>query len=184
MIKRGMYILAVVLALVGASCTARPTETAQPTTGDFQVTSPAFDHEGPIPTQYTCDGEDISPPLEWTTPPAGTATLALIADDPDAPGGTWVHWVLYNIPAQTNGLPEGVPGGPELADGSRHGINSGRKTAYSGPCPPGGTHRYYFKLYALDTTLELDAGVTKTDVLEAMEGHVLAAAEWMGMYAR
>lgn len=185
MIKRALYILAAVLALLGATaCAAGSTEAPMPTSAGVQLTSPAFEREGTIPVLYTCDGENISPPLEWETPPTGTESLALIADDPDAPVGTWVHWVVYNIPAQAGGLPEGVPTEPELQDGTLQGTNSGRRTGYSGPCPPSGTHRYYFKLYALNTTLELDAGATKSQLLEAMEGHILAAGEWMGTYAR
>jgi len=150
----------------------------------FELTSTAFVQGKPIPRQYTCDGQDISPPLSWSDPPAGTRSLALIADDPDAPVGVWVHWVLYNLPAESRGLPEAVPADAELADGSRHGRNSWRRPGYGGPCPPRGTHRYFFKLYALDTVLDLRAGADKGQLLKAMEGHVLAQAELMGTYAR
>ncbi|RLC65970.1 MAG: YbhB/YbcL family Raf kinase inhibitor-like protein [Chloroflexi bacterium] len=150
----------------------------------FELTSPAFAHGEPIPSKYTCDGEDISPPLEWSGAPAGTQSFALIMDDPDAPVGTWIHWVLYNAPAETNALPEGVPADAELSDGSLHGKNSWRRTDYGGPCPPSGTHRYFFKLYALDTTLNLDAGATKKQLLQAMEGHILDQAELVGTYKR
>ncbi|MDH7485501.1 MAG: YbhB/YbcL family Raf kinase inhibitor-like protein [Anaerolineae bacterium] len=150
----------------------------------FELTSTAFVQGKPIPRKYTCDGQDISPPLSWGDPPAGTRSLALIADDPDAPAGTWVHWVLYNLPATSRGLPEAVSSDAELADGSRHGRNSWRRLGYGGPCPPRGTHRYFFKLYALDTVLDLKAGADKGQLLKAMEGHILAQAELMGTYSR
>ena len=150
----------------------------------FELTSTAFVHEEPIPVKYTCDGEDISPSLAWTDPPEGTQSFALIMDDPDAPMGTWVHWVLYNLPAETRALSEAIPADAELPDGSRHGKNSWPRLDYGGPCPPGGTHRYFFKLYALDTVLDLDAGATKEEVLQAMEEHILAQVELMGTYAR
>lgn len=137
-----------------------------------------------IPRVYTCDGEDRSVPLAWTEPPAGTQSFALIADDPDAPAGTWVHWVLYNIPAHTRALLEGLGPLASLPDGSLHGKNSWRKLGYGGPCPPRGTHRYFFKLYALDIQLALQPGATKDDVLKAMEGHILAQTELMGTYKR
>ncbi len=150
----------------------------------FVLTSTAFEYEDTIPVTYTCDGEDISPPLTWSEPPAGTAAFALIMDDPDAPAGTWVHWVLYNLPAETRSLPAGIPTDAERPDGSRHGRNSWRRLGYGGPCPPRGTHRYYFKLYALDTSLDLPTGATKEDLLQAMEGHILAQAILMGTYSR
>jgi Raf kinase inhibitor-like YbhB/YbcL family protein len=150
----------------------------------FELTSPVFAPGESIPTKYTCDGDDISPPLAWTDPPAGTQSFALICDDPDAPVGTWVHWVLYNLPADARSLPEAVPSGAELSGGGLHGENSWRRLGYGGPCPPSGTHRYFFKLYALDTVLDLDAGVDKKQVLRAMDGHVLAQAELMGVYSR
>ena len=149
-----------------------------------ELTSTAFAPGEPIPQKYTCDGEDISPPLQWSDPPQGTQSFALIADDPDAPVGTWVHWVLFNLPAQARSLPEAVPSDAELADGSRHGKNGWGRLDYGGPCPPRGTHRYVFKLYALDTTLDLKAGANKKQVLQAMEGHILTQAELMGVYSR
>lgn len=150
----------------------------------FELTSTAFGQGEPIPRRYTCDGEDISPPLSWSDPPQGTQSFALIADDPDAPMGTWVHWVLYNIPADARSLPEAVPSDAELPDGSRNGRNSWRRLGYGGPCPPSGTHRYFFKLYALDAQLDLKAGASKEQLLRAMEGHALAQAELMGTYTR
>ncbi|MFQ5794883.1 MAG: YbhB/YbcL family Raf kinase inhibitor-like protein [Candidatus Bipolaricaulia bacterium] len=152
----------------------------------FELTSTAFAPGEPIPRKYTCDGEDISPPLQWSDPPQDTQSFALIADDPDAPRGTWVHWVLYNLPAEARGLPEAVPSDADLPDGSRHGQNSWRRLSYGGPCPPGGTHRYFFKLYALDTALDLDlaTGASKKQLLQAIEGHILAETEVMGVYSR
>jgi Raf kinase inhibitor-like YbhB/YbcL family protein len=149
----------------------------------FELTT-AFAPEEPIPVKYTCDGEDISPPLAWENAPASTQSFALIADDPDAPRGTWVHWVLYNLPAETRTRSEAIPPDAELSDGSRHGHNSWGRSGYGGPCPPSGTHRYFFKLYALDTTLNLEAGANKEQLLQAMEGHVLSQAELMGTYTR
>lgn len=150
----------------------------------FALTSAAFGAGEPIPAKYTCDGADISPPLEWSDPPPGTQSFALICDDPDAPVGTWVHWVIFNLPATARGLPEAVPIGSELADGSRQGRNSWGRTSYGGPCPPGGTHRYFFKLYALDAQLPLSPGAGKDDLMRAMEGHILASTELMGTYSR
>ncbi len=150
----------------------------------FELTSTAFGNGDPIPTKYTCDNQDISPPLQWSDPPEGTRSFALICDDPDAPVGTWVHWVLYNLPASTRDLPEAVPSDADLSDGGQHGQNSWRRPGYGGPCPPGGTHRYFFKLYALDAELELAAGASKEQLLAAMKGHVLASTETMGVYSR
>jgi Raf kinase inhibitor-like YbhB/YbcL family protein len=150
----------------------------------FEMTSAAFAPEQAIPRAYTCDGEDIFPPLEWGDPPAGTQSFALICDDPDAPGGTWVHWVLYNLPDHARSLAEGLLPHTELSEGGRQGENSWGRLGYGGPCPPSGTHRYFFTLYALDQVLELPAGATKEQVLRAMEGHVMAVAELMGVYSR
>lgn len=148
------------------------------------ISSSEFEEGGMIPKQFTCDGADISPPLRWNGIPEGTGSLALISDDPDAPAGTWVHWVIYNIPADAEELPANVPTDEILADGSRNGTNDFRKFGYGGPCPPGGTHRYYFKLYALDTMLDLSRQVTKRDLLNAMQGHILAEGQLMGRYSR
>ncbi len=150
----------------------------------FELTSTAFANGDPIPMKYSCDDQDISPPLQWEDPPEGTRSFALICDDPDAPVGTWVHWVLYNLPGSTLSLPEAVPSDADLPDNGRHGQNSWGQLGYGGPCPPGGMHRYFFKLYALDTELELDAGPSKEELLRVMEGHVLVEAETMGVYSR
>jgi len=148
------------------------------------ITSTAFTEGSMIPQDYTCDGEDISPPLAWSGVPDGTKSLALICDDPDAPMGTWVHWVLFNIPAYIMELPSKIPPEKIIQNGAKHGINDFRKFGYGGPCPPGGTHRYYFKLYALDTEINVEAGITKAQLLKTMEGHILAEGQLMGRYAR
>jgi Raf kinase inhibitor-like YbhB/YbcL family protein len=152
--------------------------------GTMELTSLVFSEGAMIPGKYTCDGADVSPPLKWGALPAGTKSLALICDDPDAPVGTWVHWVYYDIPADTEGLPENVAPDEHPADGGIQGINDFRKIGYGGPCPPGGTHRYYFKLYALDTLLNLSSGATKKEVLKAMENHIMGQAQLMGKYRR
>ena len=150
----------------------------------MEIKSSVFDEGDMIPKRYTCDDVDISPPLSWTGAPEGTKSFALISDDPDAPVGTWVHWVIFNIPANVGELPEMVPPSNVLPDGTKQGTNDFRKIGYGGPCPPGGTHRYYFKLYALDTELSLDAGATKADVTGAMQGYILAECRLMGRYSR
>jgi len=150
----------------------------------IQITSSAFSEGGMIPERYTCDGRDVSPDLNWDGIPEETRTLALICDDPDAPVGTWVHWVLFNIPAKQTGLPAEVVSKAELAGGAKHGINDFQRPGYGGPCPPGGTHRYFFKLYALDIELDLDSGATKARLEEAMQGHILAEGQLMGKYTR
>lgn len=148
------------------------------------MTSTAFSEGGMIPRQNTCDGKDISPDLTWTGIPGDTRTLALICDDPDAPVGTWVHWVLFNIPAGETGLPAEIAPKAVLGNGARHGTNDFGRLGYGGPCPPGGTHRYFFKLYALDIALELESGATKARVEAAMQGHILAEGRLMGKYSR
>jgi len=148
------------------------------------VTSSAFTEGALIPKKYTCDAEDISPDLKWSGVPQDARSLALICDDPDAPVGTWVHWVLFNIPADVAALPAGVPADATLKNGAHHGRNDFRKLGYGGPCPPGGTHRYYFKLYALDTVLNLESGSTKAQLLAAIKGHILAEGQLMGKYRR
>lgn len=151
----------------------------------LKVKSPAFAHEGAIPAKYTCDGQDISPPLEWTAGPVGTASYALIMDDPDAPKGTWVHWVAWDI-SETK-LPENLPESA-LAESPlgqiRYGTNSSDQIGYGGPCPPSGTHRYFFRVYALDRELDLGPDTTKRALVASMEGHILARGELMGTYTR
>jgi Raf kinase inhibitor-like YbhB/YbcL family protein len=156
---------------------------------DMNLTSPAFDPGGRIPSRHTCDGEDLSPALAWNGVPEGTRSFALVMDDPDAPPGTWVHWVLYGIGPASRELGEGIAKRPSLPDGARQGlcwgVSSFARVGYYGPCPPpGGPHRYSFRLYALDVELELEAKATKDDLEAAMNGHVLAEAELVGLYGR
>ncbi|MCH7786195.1 MAG: YbhB/YbcL family Raf kinase inhibitor-like protein [Chloroflexi bacterium] len=150
----------------------------------IELTSSAFTDGEDIPAKYTCDGEDVSPSLEWSNLPQGTKSIALIVDDPDAPGRGFVHWVLYAISPDAGGLPEGVPAGEVTPQGARHGTNGFGRTGYDGPCPPSGSHRYFFKVYALDSELEEVAGADKGDLLQAMEGRILAQGQLMGRYQR
>ena len=150
----------------------------------MEIKSPAFKNDNMIPAQYTCDGRNVSPPLQWSGAPVNTNSFALICDDPDAPAGTWVHWVMFDIPPTVNGLPENVPQQKEVSGLGKSGKNTDRNFGYDGPCPPGGTHRYYFKLYALDTMLILKPGATKEELLKAMKGHVLTEAQVMGKFKR
>lgn len=152
----------------------------------FELSSPAFKHNEMMPAAYTCEGPNISPPLAWTTPPEGTKSLVLIVDDPDAPDPqapkmVWVHWVLYNLPPSAGALAEGVAD-KDLPAGTLIGINDRKNVGYNGPCPPIGTHRYFHKLYALDTVLPDMNAPTKAEVLEKMEGHILAQSEIIGLY--
>ena len=147
----------------------------------FHLTTTAFQNGGFIGKKFTCDGPDISPALAWTEPPAGTKSLAVIVDDPDAPAGTWVHWVLYDLPGDARELGEGVAKDRQLPDGARQGRNDFGKIGYNGPCPPkGGPHRYFFKLYALDHKTSLKPGASKTELERAMKGHILGEAEVIG----
>lgn len=150
----------------------------------FEIKSSAFKNNEMIPPVYTCDGKDISPPLSWNDAPAGTKSFALINDDPDAPVGTWDHWLIYSIPAGTHELAENMPKDAQLKNGAKQGKNGWGKTGYGGPCPPSGVHRYFFKLYALDAELSLPAGATKQQVESAMKGHILAEAQLIGKYTR
>lgn len=145
----------------------------------LELTSDAFTNGQSIPAKYTCTGRNISPALAWNEPPSGTQSFALIVDDPDAPMGTWVHWVLFNIPAEARSLRENAD-----TDAMSAGKNSWGDLGYGGPCPPSGTHRYYFKLYALDSTLSLSPGATKEQLLKTMDGHILAQGELMGTFSK
>jgi Raf kinase inhibitor-like YbhB/YbcL family protein len=154
----------------------------------FILTSPAFANNGKIPAQYTCDGVDISPPLSWSDAPQGTRSFALIVDDPDAPDPKapkmiWVHWVIYNIPADVQSLPEDAAR-RGLPAGAQHGLNDSKRVGYNGPCPPIGRHRYFHKLYALDTVLQDIGHPTKAQLVSAMQGHVLAEAQLVGTYEK
>jgi hypothetical protein len=152
--------------------------------GAMELSSPAFQDQQSIPTAYTCDGADISPALSISGVPPGTASLALLMDDPDAPVGDWVHWIVFNLPPGVKEIPEDVPAAPELSDGAVQGANSWRRIGYGGPCPPDGAHRYFFKLYALDAKLDLNPGASKKQLLEAMQGRVLEETVLMGTYQR
>ena len=149
------------------------------------ISSPSFSNAGSIPKNFTCEGADVSPQLVWTEAPEGTKSFALLVDDPDAPVGNWNHWTLWNMPANLRGLPEGVGKQARLLDGTEQGRNDFRKTGYNGPCPPPGKpHRYFFKVFALDTTLELKADSSKKELEARMKGHILAQGELMGTYRR
>ena len=168
------------LAIIHSTAVAEEIQT-------MNIVSPVFNHQGMIPAKYTCEGADASPPLKWSGIPANTKSLVLIVDDPDAPDPaaprmTWVHWVLYDIPPELTELAEGAT--INLPTGIREGTNDFRQTHYGGPCPPVGKHRYFFKLYALDKTLGSLPGATKASVENAMQGHVLAQAELVGLYQK
>lgn len=151
----------------------------------FRIESPAFSTKEKIPATYTCDGQNISPPLQWEEVPEGTKSFVLISDDPDASDGTWVHWVLYGLSPETRKLEEGMSKAEALPSGGKQGVTDFRQVGYGGPCPPPGTpHRYSFKLYALNADLNLPPRATKADILLAMNGHVLAQAELVGLYQR
>jgi len=163
---------------------ATPTAANQQQKPEIKLTSNAFKEGEAIPRGYTCDGANVSPPLEWTGVPKTAKTIAIIADDPDAPSGNWVHWVLYNLPADGLGLIENTPQTETLRGGGVQGKNDFGKIGYGGPCPPSGTHRYFFKFYALDSELTLKPGATRAEVEQAMEGHILGRAQLMGTYSR
>ena len=151
----------------------------------FSISSASFQNGKDIPKKFTCDGEDVSPALSWTDAPSDSHSFALIADDPDAPRGTWTHWVLFDLPSTATSLPEGVPKVGNLPAGGRQGVNDFSKIGYGGPCPPPGKpHRYFFKLYALNSNLNLKAGVSKQEVEQAIQAHILSKAELMGKYGR
>lgn len=175
--------VALLFALYATAChSASPAPDGYP---PLQLSSPSF--SGTIPDRYaSCSGQTgNSPALTWAAPPAGTRTFALVVTDPDAPFGTFTHWLLWNLPADTRSLPEGVPTEPRLPSGARQGRNSFGKLGYGGPCPPGGAaHRYLFDLYALDTTLALPPGASKKDLLQAIQGHIVAAGQLIGRYPR
>ena len=159
------------------------TTTSESRTAELQLTSPAFEYGGRIPYVHTCEGDDISPPLRWSGAPVQTRTYAIVCEDPDAPRGTWVHWVLYNISGDAVELTQAVPTLPELPSGARHGRNTAGDMAYAGPCPPpGNPHRYFFRLYALDISLNLAPGATKEELEIAMQQHILGQGILMGTY--
>ncbi len=178
--RMSLKYLLLILLIILSGCIEKEASTME----KISISAEAFKNGEAIPAEYTCDGKDISPALSWEGIPASAKSIALIMDDPDAPMGTFVHWVIFNIPASAQKLAKGIPEDKTLGDGSRQGTNDFRSIGYGGPCPPGGTHRYYFKIYALDTMLNLPAGATKADVEKAMKGHVLAQGELMGKYGR
>jgi Raf kinase inhibitor-like YbhB/YbcL family protein len=156
-----------------------------PAQESLKITSPSFSNGGSIDKKFTCDGTDVSPQLTWTNSPPETKSFALLVDDPDAPVGNWNHWTMWNIPSTSHGLPENVSKEARLPDGPEQGRNDFKKTGYNGPCPPPGKpHRYYFKLFALNTSLNLKSTASKGELEAAMKGHILAQAEWMGRYSR
>jgi len=184
-----LALLTVTLFAEGQSIRALPLHSSFALEGgnsmSLSISSSSFANGGEIPKKFTCDGADFSPQLSWAEPPAGTKSFALLVDDPDAPVGNWNHWTMWNLPASARGLDEGVSKDASLTDGSQQGKNDFRKTGYNGPCPPPGKpHRYYFKLFALDSNLDLKPGATKRELEVAMKGHILAQAEWMGRYGR
>ena len=158
---------------------------AQHSNGKLNLTSSGFASGASIPNKFTCKGEDVSPALEWSGAPPKTVSFVIIMDDPDAPSGTWLHWVMWNVPATVNSLSEGVPKRGQLQDGASQGRNSFEKTGYNGPCPPPGqTHRYYFHVWALDSKLDLQPGAGRREVGGAAKGHILAHGEYMGTIHR
>ena len=150
----------------------------------MRILSTAFSEGASIPVKYTCDGKDISIPLQWQDVPVNAKSLALIMDDPDAPMGTWVHWVVYNMAAGPGEFAEGLPADPILPSGAKQGRNTSGKIGYESPCPPDREHRYFFKLYALDCVLENEPGLTKAALIEAMQGHILEECQTFGVYDR
>lgn len=176
---RVTFALTTILLLTGCFHRATPKSAVQPTTIAMKFTSPAFEHNSPIPSLYTCDGRNLNPPLQCADYPAGTKSLAIIMDDPDAPSGDFVHWTVWNIPPALDCFQTGV-----APTGAAEGMTDFGKPGYGGPCPPSGTHRYHFRLYALDTMLDLPTTTTKPVLLKAMEGHILGQALFIGTYQR
>ena len=185
---RNKFIILFVILFIFSCNTKKSKKTANINVGgkmSIQIICAAFKEGETIPVKYTCDGENVSPALNWSGAPEGTKSFALICDDPDAPGRTWIHWVVYNIPATMTSLPEAVPMKKTVLNNIIQGTTSFRKIGYGGPCPPRGpAHRYFFKIYALDTELNLKAGASENELLKAMEGHILAKGQLMGRYSR
>jgi Raf kinase inhibitor-like YbhB/YbcL family protein len=163
-----------------------PLETPVPSGTEtvFNLTSPAFENGASIPARFTCEGDDTSPPLSWSGLPESAASLALEVEDPDAPSGIWIHWIAYNLPLEINGLPGEIGEQPNLGGLGKSGLNSWGETEYGGPCPPSGTHRYFFHLYALDQPLDLSGGASHSELHRAMEGHIIAEATLLGTYSK
>jgi Raf kinase inhibitor-like YbhB/YbcL family protein len=192
MTKRLPFIFAACLLIAGCSNHVQPTETEtatqppakhDPAKMQMQLSSDAFANGQPIPDKYTCHGQDMSPPLKWSGAPSQTKSIALTVEDPDAPSGTFTHWVIFNVPATATSFSEDIAKTGTLPDGSKQGNNSFGNIGYNGPCPPAGQmHHYIFKIYALDSTVSLDTGAQKEDLLNAINGHILAQGEWTGTY--
>jgi len=184
-LRISIWVLLLLAVLSACQASQRPQETQQEAAMNLQVESSAFQAGESIPKRYTCDGEDLSPPLSWSELPPGTESLVLIADDPDAPVGTWDHWLLFNIPAGARALHETVPATLVVEGVGVQGNNGWHRVGYGGPCPPSGpAHRYFFRLYALDSVLELGPGANRKEVEGAMQGHILAQGELVGRYGR
>ncbi len=187
--RSGLILVGLLLLFAAMSGCVAPTPDETAPLGNSQaaltITSTAFATGGNIPVEYTCQGQNISPPLDWDQGPTETASFALIVDDPDAPSGVYTHWVIYNLPSDARSLPMAVPNENQLPDGAIQGNNSSGKIGYSGPCPPPGKiHHYRFTLYALDSYLNLAAGASKQELLKVIEGHVLAQEQLIGLYQR
>jgi Raf kinase inhibitor-like YbhB/YbcL family protein len=182
-----LIILTAVFVILFCSCRdAKEPAPAEPggEVMQMKLTSPAFEPNSMIPPKYTADGEDASPSLQWDAVPKGAKSIALVSDDPDAPMGTWVHWVIYNIPPDAKQLAENIPPDRTLTDGTCQGTNDFGRIGYGGPAPPSGTHRYFFKIHALDVRLDLPPGAKKSQLLNAMQGHILGKGELIGRYKR
>jgi Raf kinase inhibitor-like YbhB/YbcL family protein len=183
----GAFLFAL-LVMTAASCGNSSLQSAQrpdPSPSGFRIESAAFKQGAFIPPRFSCSGENVSPPLKWMDPPAGARSFALIVDDPDAPGGIWTHWVVFNLPAQTRALDENAPKQDKLPNGALQGLNSFESVGYGGPCPPPGkAHRYFFRLYALNTVLRLQPRAPGEDILSALKGHTLGQAQLMGLFKR
>jgi len=182
--KKRLFFYALIMAffLVFVSCSKAGETTKQGPA--LEVKSTAFGHAKSMSDKYTCDGADVSPPLEWKNAPTGTKTYAVICETPDAPTGNWVQWVIYDIPADVTKLPESVAKTGQLDNGAKQGKNDFDQTSYSGPCLPAGEHRFFFRVYALDVPANLKAGATKDQLLQTMQGHILAEGALMGVYGR
>ena len=184
-IKLILLLTLLTVSLLLAGCTSPTPPPAEPGTRTLVLSSDAFPANGTIPVRYTCDGEGLSPPLSWSNVPEGTRSFALILEDPDAPIGTYTHWVLYNIPGEMRELPAGIPPGRELPDGELQGVNSAREAEYAGPCPPSGsTHRYVLSVWALDDSVDPSGTVDAATLRKAMEKHVLGTGQLTGTYRR
>jgi Raf kinase inhibitor-like YbhB/YbcL family protein len=185
--KTALLLLIMIIGIASGNLCAKSPDVKKKgvkTMDTIKIQSAAFKHMQPIPSRYTCDGADVSPPLSWSNVPAAAKSLVLISDDPDAPAGTWVHWVAYDLPPANESLPENVPKCDTVPGGGKQGTTDFGRVGWGGPCPPGGTHRYFFKIYALDIMLDLPAGKTKAEIEKAMKDHILAKGELAGTYKR